>query len=77
MNRFEILDNLVINGNGYLRTSQVLELGITKPTLAEYASKRNMLLHIPKLPDWSTRMILVAFLVSLISNESQYADCPI
>ena len=42
MNRFEILDNLVENGNGYLRTSQVLEKGISKPTLAEYVSKRSM-----------------------------------
>ena len=42
MNRFEILDNLVESGNGYLRTSQVLEQRISKPTLAEYVSKRNM-----------------------------------
>ena len=42
MNRFEILDNLVENGNGYLRTSQVLESGISKPTLAEYVNKRNL-----------------------------------
>lgn len=42
MTRFDILDNLVENGNGYLRTSQVLENGISKPTLAEYVSKRNM-----------------------------------
>lgn len=42
MNRFEILDNLVENGNGYLITSRVLEQGISKPTLAEYVSKRNM-----------------------------------
>ena len=41
-NRFEILDNLVESGNGYLRTSQVLEQRISKPTLAEYVSKRNM-----------------------------------
>ena len=41
-NRFEILDNLVESGNGYLRTSRVLEQGISKPTLAEYVSKRNM-----------------------------------
>lgn len=42
MKRFEILDKLVENGNGYLRTSQVLESGISKPTLAEYVKKRNM-----------------------------------
>ncbi len=42
MDRFEIIDNLVENGNGYLCTFQVLEQGISKPTLAEYVSKRNM-----------------------------------
>lgn len=42
MSRFDLLDNLVAEGNGYLRTSQVLENGISKPTLAEYVSKRNM-----------------------------------
>ena len=42
MNRFEILDNLVEHGNGYLRTAQVLEQGISKPTLAEYVSKKHM-----------------------------------
>ena len=42
MNRFEILDSVVENGNGYLRTYQVLEKGISKTTLAEYVSKRSM-----------------------------------
>ncbi len=42
MNRFELLDRLVVNGNGYLRTAQALESGVSKPTLAEYVSKRNM-----------------------------------
>lgn len=42
MNRFDILDNLVENGNGYLRTSQVLAQGISKPTLAEYVRKKKM-----------------------------------
>ena len=42
MDRFDILVNLFKNGNGYLRTSQVLEQGVSKPTLAEYVSKRNM-----------------------------------
>jgi predicted transcriptional regulator of viral defense system len=42
MTRFEVLDKLVENGNGYLRTSQALERGISKPTLADYVSKRNM-----------------------------------
>ena len=42
MNRFEILDDLVESGNGYLRTSQVLKQGVSKPTLAEYVKIRNM-----------------------------------
>ena len=42
MTRFDVLDNLVEKGNGYLRTSQVLERGISKPTLANYVRKRNM-----------------------------------
>ena len=42
MNRFDILDNLVENGNGYLCTSQVVDAGVSKPTLAEYVSQRKM-----------------------------------
>ncbi|MBQ9035988.1 MAG: type IV toxin-antitoxin system AbiEi family antitoxin domain-containing protein [Erysipelotrichaceae bacterium] len=42
MTRFELLDELVEKGNGYLQTSQVLENGISKPTLADYVNKRNM-----------------------------------
>ena len=42
MTRFDILDNLVKKGNGYLRTSQVVAIGISKPTLADYIQKRNM-----------------------------------
>jgi len=42
MTRFELLDELVEKGNGYLHTSQVLENGISKPTLADYVNKRNM-----------------------------------
>ena len=42
MTRFELLDELVEKGNGYLQTSQVLENGISKPTLANYVNKRNM-----------------------------------
>ena len=42
MSRFDILDNLVEDGNGYLCTSQVLANGISKPTLAEYVNKRYM-----------------------------------
>ncbi|MDO4798187.1 MAG: type IV toxin-antitoxin system AbiEi family antitoxin domain-containing protein [Coriobacteriales bacterium] len=39
---FDVLDRLVAEGNGYLRTAQVLEHGISKPTLARYVSKRRM-----------------------------------
>ncbi len=42
MSQFDVLDHLVKSGNGYLRTAQVLENGVSKPTLAEYVSKRNM-----------------------------------
>lgn len=42
MGRFEVLDNLVSLGNGYLRTSEALSSGVSKPTLAEYVAKRKM-----------------------------------
>lgn len=42
MTQFEHLDKLVEKGNGYLQTFQVLEKGISKPTLADYVNKRNM-----------------------------------
>lgn len=42
MTRFDVLDNLVENGNGYLCTSQVVDAGVSKPTLAEYVSQRKM-----------------------------------
>ena len=42
MSKFELLDELVTAGNGYLLTSQVLKEGISKPTLADYVNKRNM-----------------------------------
>ena len=42
MTRFDVLDNLVQNGNGYLCTSQVVEAGVSKPTLAEYVRQRKM-----------------------------------
>ena len=42
MTRFDVLDNLVETGNGYLCTSQVVENGISKPTLAEFVRVRNM-----------------------------------
>ncbi len=43
MTRFDILDNLVEKGNGYLCTYQVVDAGISKPTLAEYVAQRNMM----------------------------------
>lgn len=42
MTQFELLDKLVEKGNGYLQTFQILEKGISKPTLADYVNKRNM-----------------------------------
>lgn len=43
MGQFDALDSLVRSGNGYLRTSEVTRQGISKPTLAEYVSRRQML----------------------------------
>lgn len=42
MNRFDLLDQMVEYGNGYLLTTNVLDNGISKPTLADYVKKRNM-----------------------------------
>ncbi len=42
MSRFDLLDQMVEGGNGYLLTTNVLDNGISKPTLAEYVKKRNM-----------------------------------
>ena len=42
MKRFDILDSLVSQGNGYLCTSQALKHGVSKPTMAHYVRKRNM-----------------------------------
>lgn len=42
MSRFVLLDQMVERGNGYLLTTNVLDNGISKPTLAEYVKKRNM-----------------------------------
>ena len=42
MSKFELLDELVEAGNGYLCTAQVLKSGVSKPTLAEYVQKRNL-----------------------------------
>ena len=40
--RFDLLDEMVDQGNGYLRTSDVVARGVSKPTLAEYVQARNM-----------------------------------
>ena len=42
MSCFELLDQLTEKGNGYLCTAQVMENGISKPTLAKYVSTRRM-----------------------------------
>jgi len=42
MSRFELLDHMVEDGNGYLCTSDVVGAGISKPTLAEYVKDRGM-----------------------------------
>ena len=42
MSQFDVLDNLVASGNGYLVTAQVLNSGVSKPTLAEYVKQRKM-----------------------------------
>ena len=42
MTKFEVLDQLVLAGNGYLQTAAVVESGISKPTLAEYIKARNL-----------------------------------
>ena len=36
MKRFDILDSLVKQGNGYLCTSQALKHGVSKPTTVSY-----------------------------------------
>lgn len=42
MKKFEILDSLVVRGNGYLLTSDVIKEGVSKPTLASYVRYRSM-----------------------------------
>ena len=42
MRKFEILDQVVSEGNGYLQTSKALISGVSKPTLAEYVRKRKL-----------------------------------
>ena len=42
MGKFEVIDRLVDEGNGYLCTSKVVECGISKHTLAAYVDERHM-----------------------------------
>ena len=42
MSLYETMDRLVEAGNGYLCTSQVVNSGISKPTLAAYVKERRM-----------------------------------
>lgn len=42
MGKSVVLDRLVDAGNGYLTTAQVLESGISKPTLATYVKEQNL-----------------------------------
>jgi len=42
MNKFEVLDNLVKEGNGYLCTSDVLKAGISKTLLSSYVKEKKM-----------------------------------
>lgn len=39
MSKGVVLDKLVDAGNGYLTTAQVLESGVSKPTLAAYVKE--------------------------------------
>lgn len=42
LGKFDTLDELVFQGNGYLKTSKALQNGISKTTLAEYVKDRNL-----------------------------------
>ena len=42
MSKFDLLDRLVEEGNGFLQTSVVLEYNISKQTLAKYVAAREM-----------------------------------
>ena len=42
MSKFDILDQLVDEGNGYLRTVIALDHGISMKTLAKYVEARGM-----------------------------------
>ena len=38
----ELINNLIISNNGLIRTSQVLELGVSKPTLYQYIKENEL-----------------------------------
>ena len=42
MKKYEILDELVNQNNGYLQTADIMTLGISKTYLLEYVKKKNM-----------------------------------
>ncbi len=42
MGKYELLDRLVEEGNGYLRTADVIEKGISKTTLAKYVQENSL-----------------------------------
>ena len=42
MGKFDILDQLVEEGNGYLRTAVALDHGVSKKTLAKYVEARGL-----------------------------------
>ena len=42
MKKIDLMDNLLIEGNGYLFTKDVVAVGISKPYLNEYVKKRGL-----------------------------------
>ena len=42
MTKYEIMNNLIENKNGYLLTSDVIESGISKPYMLDFVKKRNL-----------------------------------
>ncbi len=42
MNKFEILDSLLLKNNGFLKTSDVISAGISKSYFSEYVHKRRL-----------------------------------
>lgn len=42
MSKYDILDELVDAGNGYLTTAEAVQAGVSKPTLASYVKEQNL-----------------------------------